>query len=100
MTSGGLRGALNQMIFNRRGDIVSINEIYEYCARAKFKQSNAERCLRPSLSPNVESVKKNGYIIGYKWIDKPKQIEPIVIDNRKEIIIDLTEPEPKQEKLL
>jgi len=64
-----LRASLNQIIYNRRGDIVSINEIYDYCKKANFKQSNAERCLRPSKSPNVESIKKNGYIIGYKWIE-------------------------------
>lgn len=80
-----LKAALNQMIYNRRGDIVSVNEIYEYCAKARYKQSNAERCLRPSLSPNVEAVKKNGYIIGYKWVDKPQ----------KEIII---EPDKTPEK--
>lgn len=90
-----LRATLNQMIFNRRGDIVSINEIYEYCKKAGYKQSNAERTLRPSSSKNVEAIKKNGYIIGYRWVDHivdtNKMVEPIVIDNRKEIIIDLTQ---------
>lgn len=67
-----LRATLNQLIFQRRGGIFSLNEVHAYCKSAGFKQSNAERCLRPSLSPNVEAIKKNGYIIGYKWITNEK----------------------------
>jgi hypothetical protein len=63
-----LKSTLNQMIKDRNGGIVTINEIEAFCHTAHYKLSNAERRLRPSESPNIERVMKNGAIIGYKYV--------------------------------
>lgn len=60
----GLKSNLNKII-EERGEI-SLNELEEYCHKAHYKLSYAERELRPSASPNIEGVWKNGAIIGYK----------------------------------
>lgn len=62
-----LKSQLTQLIKSRSGTMVSINEIYLLCQTESYKLSNAERRLRPSESPNVERVFKNGAIIGYRW---------------------------------
>ena len=63
-----LKSNLNQIIKDRNGGIVSINEIETYCHKAKYKLSNAERRLRKSESPDIEPVynDKKTAIIGYK----------------------------------
>ncbi len=64
----GLKQKLNELIKSRGGAIVPINEIYNLCLENHYKQSNAERCLRKSQSPDVIPVKNpQGAIIGYKW---------------------------------
>lgn len=62
-----LKNNLQQIIKDRNGGIVSIDEIADYCKKAGFKLSNAERRLRPSDSPGIQRVFKKGYIIGYKY---------------------------------
>lgn len=62
-----LKQRLNTLIEDRKGGVVSINEIETLCHQYQYKLSNAERRLRQSESPNVERVFKNGAIIGYKW---------------------------------
>lgn len=61
-----LKLTLNQMISERAGGVLSLNEIEDFCHKAGYKLSNAERVLRPSQSPNIERVWKNNAIIGYK----------------------------------
>lgn len=64
----GLKQKLNELIRNRGGAIVPIQEIYQICLADHYKQSNAERCLRHSESPDVIPVKNpQGAIIGYRW---------------------------------
>lgn len=62
-----LKQRLNTLIEDRKGGMVSINEIRQICDEYHYKQSNAERRLRASESPNVEPIFKHGAIIGYKW---------------------------------
>lgn len=54
------------MISERAGGVLSLNEIEDFCHKAGYKLSNAERVLRPSQSPNIERVWKNNAIIGYR----------------------------------
>lgn len=63
-----LKSSLNQIIKDRNGGIVSLAEIEAYCHQAHYKLSNAERRLRPSESPNIERLVKNGAIIGYRYL--------------------------------
>lgn len=73
-----LRANLNQIIKDRNGGVVSIDEIADYCKKAGFKLSNAERRLRPSDSPDIQRVFKKGYIIGYKYEKDCEKENPIV----------------------
>ncbi len=61
-----LKSQLNQII-RERGSI-SIQEIEDFCHKAGYKLSNAERRLRKSESPDVEPLwnKKHTAIIGYQ----------------------------------
>lgn len=63
-----LRINLNKIIEDRAGQVFTLNELEEYCHKAQYKLSNAERVLRPSKSPNVEGVwnDKRTAIIGYR----------------------------------
>lgn len=65
----GLRQKLNDWIRQENGRIVSINEIEAQVKIWGYKISNYERRLRPSESPNIERIKKNGAIIGYKYLE-------------------------------
>jgi hypothetical protein len=62
-----LKSKLNDIIKEARGQVVSINEIERLCHEWHYKPSNAERRLRPSESPNIERVFKNGAIVGYRY---------------------------------
>lgn len=64
---------MNQIIKDRNGGTVGINEIYSYCDKAGFKHTNAERRLRHSESPNIDPVynDKKTAIIGYRWKQAP-----------------------------
>jgi len=65
-----LKSELNQIIKDRNGGVVTLKEIEDYCHKASYKLSNAERRLRPSESPNIAPVwnKKHTAIIGYKYL--------------------------------
>ena len=70
----GLRKELNNWIRDR-GEVAYF-EIEHYCKMNKYKMSNAERCLRPSISPQVEAVKNIKHCItGYKWIGSRMELE-------------------------
>ncbi len=64
-----LKSNLNQIIKDRNGGIFTLQELEVFCKNAQYKLSNAERRLRPSESPNIERVMKNGAIVGYKYIE-------------------------------
>lgn len=70
-----LKSNLNQLIKDRKGEIFTYKELEDYCKVACYKINNAERRLRPSDSPEIESVwdEKHKYIVGYRWkeIDRP-----------------------------
>ena len=61
-----LKSNLNQIIRDLKGEILTLKELEDYCHKAQYKLSNAERRLRPSESPDVERITKNGAIIGYR----------------------------------
>lgn len=63
-----LKSNLNQIIRDRNGGVVSIDEIAAYCKKASYKLSNAERRLRRSDSPDIEPVynPKKTAIVGYR----------------------------------
>ena len=65
-----LRSNLITLIWQR--GYLSLDDIEAYCKVHRFKLSNAERRLRPSESPTIVSVERNGAIIGYK--PKPTDI--------------------------
>jgi|TARA_Y100000034_G_scaffold130247_1_gene188197 hypothetical protein len=69
----GLKKELTTWIRNQ-GE-VSYKEIEEYCKENYYKVSNAERCLRPSSSPQIEAIKKKRYITGYRWIGSGMEAE-------------------------
>lgn len=58
---------LNNWIKNANGEMVTIDALEKQVKVWGYKISNYERRLRPSNSPNVEAIKKDGYIVGYKW---------------------------------
>lgn len=62
-----LKLALNQILKNHSPQTMTLAELEAYCKLSGYKLSNAERRLRPSESPNIERVFKNGAIIGYRW---------------------------------
>jgi len=62
-----LRVKLNDWIKSENGKMVSFSAIEHQTRLWGYKVSNAERCLRPSSSPDLERVFKNGAIIGYYY---------------------------------
>lgn len=61
---------------------ISAQEVFEIAKREGHKQSNAERRLRQSESPNVKTIYSTEgprAIIGYEWIEK--EIPQINIEN-------------------
>lgn len=77
-----LKSTLNQIIKDRNGGIVTVNEIEAFCHKAHYKLSNAERRLRRSESPDIERVMKNGAIVGYCWnssmVERPFEERQVV----------------------
>lgn len=73
----GLKETLQTHIRRMNGEIVPYDECdairlrVNYETGENYKQSNMERRLRPSESPEVETVKKKGFITGYYWKKKP-----------------------------
>jgi len=63
----GLRQKLNDYIKGENGAFVSHDTVKQLCKQWGYRESNAERRLRPSESPNVERIMKNGAIVGYRW---------------------------------
>lgn len=72
-----LKSNLQQLIKDRNGGIVSLYEIEQYCHKAHYKTSNAERRLRRSESPHIIPVynEKHSAIVGYKYDTKNQQKE-------------------------
>ena len=64
---------------------LSIEEIYQICEDDHFKQSNAERRLRKSESPNIAPVynDKPRYIKGYQWTGKEIGSPEVYEDKRQ-----------------
>ncbi len=63
-----LKSSLNQIIKDRRGEIYTLKELEEYCHKARYKLSNAERRLR-EMRGEFQPVynEKKTAIIGYKY---------------------------------
>lgn len=67
-----LKEDLNKKI-KEKGEM-TYNEVENYCKIWGHKPSYAERELRPSKSPEIESIKnKKGHIVSYRWIGKEYQ---------------------------
>ena len=66
-----LKSSLQQIIKDRNGEVFTLKELEDYCHKAGFKISNAERRLRES--PEVEPVynQKHTAIVAYKAISTP-----------------------------
>lgn len=64
-----LRTKLNNWIKSENGKMISFDAIERQVKLWGYKMSNAERQLRPSLSPDIERVEKNGAIIGYRYFN-------------------------------
>lgn len=72
-----LKEVLKTYISRMNGETVSIEECNAIRLRVNhetgknYKESNMERRLRPSESPEVVTVKnKKNFIVGYKWFKK------------------------------
>mgnify|MGYP001593254149 CR=1 FL=1 len=81
-----LKSSLHQIIKDRRGEIYTLKELEEYCHKAGYKLSNAERRLREMRSEFQRVYnKKHTAIIGYKYetsssqenTSKQTQVAPI-----------------------
>lgn len=59
-----LKQILNETI--QLKGFISTYELDYLCKQHHYKLSNAERRLRDSESPDIEKVRKDGVIIGYK----------------------------------
>ena len=58
---------LNEEI-ERKG-FMTINEVHAFAKELNHKESNAERRLRPSESPNIKTIRdEKGNNIGYKYV--------------------------------
>ena len=61
----GIKKDLHNLIRSKDG-IFTHEELEIYCERRECRQSNAERRLRPSESPGIETIYSDkGYITGY-----------------------------------
>ena len=60
-----LRVHLNNLI--RERGYLSYDEVVMETILKGHKVETASRVLRPSKSPLIESIPRNGSIIGYKW---------------------------------
>ena len=60
-----LKSKLNEAI--RINGTMTYNELKNMTEELGYKVDNMTRRLRPSESPDIESVKKNGAIVAYKY---------------------------------
>ena len=67
----GLKQRLNDFIKSYKGEVVPHDTIKQLCKTWGYRESNAERRLRMSESPNIERLMKNGAIIGYRYQEAP-----------------------------
>lgn len=65
----GLRQRLNDYIKSYKGEVVPHDTIKQLCKAWGYRESNAERRLRASESPDIERLMKNGAIVGYRYLD-------------------------------
>lgn len=68
-----MKESLKELLHNviRSRGYISLDEAHQigFSMKKPKKASNVERCLRPSLSPEVETLyNEKGYVSGYKWI--------------------------------
>lgn len=72
----GLKKRLNDEI--RKKGYMTIQQIHDFAKSLNQKESTAERRLRASESPNIETVRnKKGFNIGYKYREVEAEIFPI-----------------------
>ena len=63
-----LKKSLHALISTK--DFTSYGEVVNLALELGHRISNAERRLRPSESPNIQTIlSKKGYILGYKLSD-------------------------------
>ena len=64
----GLKKDLHAILKALNGDILTCDQLEVICKRKGRKLSNGERRLRPSDSPEVDTIRnEKKYIIGYCW---------------------------------
>ncbi len=88
-----LKEQLNNLI-RQRGKLSWV-EIKQMCESGSlgriYKVSNAERRLRHSENPDIETVEEHGHIVNYRWIGAPVQYKTYkVLDDRGQIEKTLT----------
>jgi len=62
---GSFRKTLVLHIRKKYPRMMTLDEIHDLAKMYGHKQSYAERELRPSKSPEVEAIKRNGNVSGY-----------------------------------
>ena len=63
-----LKKSLHDRIRLYEGKLYPYDEVERICRVLGYKISNAERRLRPSESPDIQTVySEKGFIIGYKY---------------------------------
>ncbi len=67
MKSQSLKKTLHLHIRNKYPAILGYSEAMYVARSLGRKESNAERRLRPSESPEIETIYKNGNICGYHY---------------------------------
>ena len=73
-----LKQRLNEAI--KINGSMTFDEIKKYTEELGYKLSNAERRLRPSESPNIERIEKNGAIVAYRWEDSDVFVDMGITD--------------------
>lgn len=62
---------------------IDLEDLHRLCKLWGYKTATAERCLRPSISPEIQEIRTpKGAIIGYKWRGTDKQ----QLDNVKDFL--------------
>ena len=65
-------------VIKQRG-YITYNDLEDICHEIGCKIATAERILRPSSSPQVKRIEKNGAIIRYEWLGQ----ESVLTDDVK-----------------
>lgn len=61
----GLKQKLHDYI---KAQPINLDDLHRLCKLWGYKTATAERCLRPSQSPEIAEIRtEKGAIIGYKW---------------------------------